>query len=55
MRFVFRVLYDAILRAFRKMTVGPFASHIALSILTSLFPFLIFRDRARGRWLDKPR
>src|ERR1700738_5150206 len=41
MRFVFRVLYDAIMR-FSQDDGWAIASHIALSILTSLFPFLIF-------------
>src|ERR1700730_10240118 len=41
MRFVFRILYDA----FRRLSQDggwAMASHIALSILTSMFPFLIF-------------
>ncbi len=41
MRFVLRVLYDAIMR-FSEDDGWAIASHIALSILTSLFPFLIF-------------
>jgi membrane protein len=41
MRFFFRVLYDAIMR-FSQDDGWAIASHIALSILTSLFPFLIF-------------
>jgi membrane protein len=41
MRFVFRILYDAIVR-FTQDDGWAIASHIALSILTSMFPFLIF-------------
>lgn len=41
MRFVFMVFYDAIAR-FSQDDGWAIASHIALSILTSLFPFLIF-------------
>jgi len=41
MRFVFGVLYDALMR-FSQDDGWAIASHIALSILTSLFPFLIF-------------
>src|SRR3977135_1012680 len=41
MRFVFRVLYDAFMR-FSQDDGWAIASHIALSILTSMFPFLIF-------------
>jgi membrane protein len=41
MRFVFRVLYDAFMR-FSEHDGWAIASHIALSILTSMFPFLIF-------------
>jgi len=41
MRFFFRVLYDAFMR-FSQDDGWAIASHVALSILTSLFPFLIF-------------
>jgi membrane protein len=41
MRFVFRVLYDAFMR-FSQHDGWAIASHIALSTLTSMFPFLIF-------------
>jgi membrane protein len=41
MRFVFRVLYDAIMR-FSQDDGWAIASHIALSTLTSMFPFLNF-------------
>ena len=41
MRFVYTVLYDAITH-FSQDDGWAIASHIALSILTSLFPFLIF-------------
>ena len=41
MRFVFRVPYDAFMR-FSQDDGWAIASHIALSILTSVFPFLIF-------------
>lgn len=41
MRFIYRVLYDAYWR-FVQDDGWAIASHIALSILTSLFPFLIF-------------
>jgi membrane protein len=41
MRFVFRVLYDAFMR-FSQDDGWAIASHIALSTLTSMFPFLIF-------------
>ena len=47
MRFVFRVLYDAIMR-FSQDDGRAIASHIALSILTSLFPFLIFVTALAG-------
>ena len=47
MRFVFRVLYDAIMR-FSQDDGWAIASHIALSILTSLFPFLIFVTALAG-------
>jgi membrane protein len=47
MRFVFRVLYDAIMR-FSEADGWAIASHIALSILTSLFPFLIFVTALAG-------
>jgi membrane protein len=47
MRFVFRVLYDALMR-FSQDDGWAIASHIALSILTSLFPFLIFVTALAG-------
>jgi membrane protein len=47
MRFVFRVLYDAYMR-FSQDDGWAIASHIALSILTSLFPFLIFVTALAG-------
>src|ERR1700722_9943838 len=47
MRFVFRVLDDAIMR-FSQDDGWAIASHIALSILTSLFPFLIFVTALAG-------
>jgi len=47
MRFVLRVLYDAIMR-FSEDDGWAIASHIALSILTSLFPFLIFVTALAG-------
>ena len=47
MRFVLRVLYDAIMR-FSQDDGWAIASHIALSILTSLFPFLIFVTALAG-------
>src|ERR1700682_5396616 len=47
MRFVFRVLYDALMR-FSQDDGWAIASHIALSILTSLFPFLIFVTARAG-------
>ena len=47
MRFVSRVLYDAFMR-FAQDDGWAIASHIALSILTSLFPFLIFVTALAG-------
>jgi membrane protein len=47
MRFVFSVLYDAFMR-FSQDDGWAIASHIALSILTSLFPFLIFVTALAG-------
>jgi membrane protein len=47
MRFVSRVLYDAFMR-FSQDDGWAIASHIALSILTSLFPFLIFVTALAG-------
>jgi membrane protein len=47
MRFVFRVLYDAFLR-FSQDDGWAIASHVALSILTSLFPFLILVTALAG-------
>lgn len=47
MRFVLRVLYAAIMR-FSQDDGWAIASHIALSILTSLFPFLIFVTALAG-------
>jgi membrane protein len=47
MRFVFRVLYDAFIR-FSQDDGWAIASHIALSILTSMFPFLIFVTALAG-------
>ncbi|MGH6847950.1 MAG: YihY/virulence factor BrkB family protein [Methylocella sp.] len=47
MRFVLRVLYDAIMR-FAQDDGWAIASHIALSILMSLFPFLIFVTAIAG-------
>jgi membrane protein len=47
MRFVLRVLYDAIMR-FSEDDGWAIASHIALSILTSMFPFLIFVTALAG-------
>jgi membrane protein len=47
MRFVFRVLCDAFMR-FSQDDGWALASHIALSILTSLFPFLIFVTALAG-------
>src|SRR5437016_9611953 len=47
MRFVSRVLYDAFMR-FSQDDGWAIASHIALSILTSMFPFLIFVTALAG-------
>ena len=47
MRFFFRVLYDAFTR-FSQDDGWAIASHVALSILTSLFPFLIFVTALAG-------
>jgi membrane protein len=47
MRFVFRVLNDAFMR-FSQDDGWAIASHVALSILTSLFPFLIFVTALAG-------
>jgi membrane protein len=47
MRFAFKVLYDAFMR-FSQDDGWAIASHIALSILTSLFPFLIFATTLAG-------
>jgi membrane protein len=47
MRFVFKILYDAVMR-FSQDDGWAIASHIALSILTSLFPFLIFLTALAG-------
>ena len=47
MRFVFGVLDDAFMR-FSQDDGWAIASHIALSILTSLFPFLIFVTALAG-------
>src|SRR6202035_5750030 len=47
MRFVFRVLYDAFMR-FSQDDGWAISSHIALSTLTSLFPFLIFVTALAG-------
>jgi membrane protein len=47
MRFFFRVLYDAFMR-FSQDDGWAIASHVALSILTSLFPFLIFVTALAG-------
>jgi len=47
MRFVLGVLYDAFMR-FLQDDGWAIASHIALSILTSLFPFLIFVTALAG-------
>ena len=47
MRFVFRVLYDSVMR-FSQDDGWAIASHIALSILTSMFPFLIFVTAIAG-------
>ncbi len=53
MRFVFRVLYDALMR-FSQDDGWAIASHIALSILTSLFPFLIFVTALAGFFGERP-
>jgi membrane protein len=47
MRFAFEVLHDAFMR-FAQDDGWAIASHIALSILTSLFPFLIFVTTLAG-------
>ena len=47
MHFSFRVLYDAFMR-FSQDDGWAIASHVALSILTSLFPFLIFVTALAG-------
>src|ERR1700720_3248210 len=47
MRFVFKVFYDAFMR-FSQDDGWAIASHIALSILTSMFPFLIFVTALAG-------
>ncbi len=47
MRFVFRIFYDAVMR-FLRDDGWAIASYIALSILTSLFPFLIFVTALAG-------
>jgi len=47
MRFFFRVLYDAFMR-FSQDDGWAIASHVALSILTSLFPFLMFVTALAG-------
>ncbi len=47
MRFVFGIFYDAVMR-FVQDDGWAIASHIALSILTSLFPFLIFVTALAG-------
>src|SRR6202022_1192373 len=47
MRFVLRVLYDAFMR-FSQDDGWAISSHIALSVLTSLFPFLIFVTALAG-------
>jgi membrane protein len=47
MRFAISILYDAIMR-FLRHDGWANASHIALSILTSLFPFLIFVTALAG-------
>src|ERR1700726_227886 len=47
MRFVFRVLYDAFMR-YSQDDGWAIASHVALSILTSLFPFLILVTALAG-------
>ena len=50
MRFVFRVLCDAFMR-FLQDDGWAIASHIALSILMSLFPFLIFVTALAGSYI----
>jgi membrane protein len=47
MRFVFRIVYDAVMH-FLQDDGWAIASYIALSILTSLFPFLIFVTALAG-------
>ena len=47
MRFVFRIFYDAVMR-FSQDDGWAIASYIALAILTSLFPFLIFVTALAG-------
>jgi membrane protein len=47
MRIAFRALYEAIVR-FSENDGWAIASHIALSILTSMFPFLIFLTGLAG-------
>jgi membrane protein len=47
MRFAFRVLYDAVMH-FSEHDGWAIASHVALSILTSMFPFLIFLTALAG-------
>jgi len=47
MRFVFRVVYDSVMR-FLQDDGWAIASYIALSILTSMFPFLIFVTALAG-------
>ena len=52
MRLIFRVLYDVIMR-FSQHDGWANASHIALSILTSMFPFLIFVTALAGLFGSK--
>ncbi len=52
MRLIFRVFYDAIMR-FSQDDGWAIASHIALSILTSMFPFLIFVTALAGLFGSK--
>src|ERR1700730_2630583 len=47
MRFVFGIFYDAVMR-FVQDDGWAISSHIALSTLTSLFPFLIFVTALAG-------
>jgi membrane protein len=47
MRFAFRIVYDAVMR-FLQDDGWAIASYIALAILTSLFPFLIFVTSLAG-------